>query len=188
MNAPVEEKKPFIKRRDSIGIVNKRKLAPRSSSGLDQKIKEELDETIFLSSDDEDDKVHGQRINIEFINLDSDEEDGDGPHNSLRPVFVERREHVDRSVEVKLQTSLAHAEEAKRQAERKTEEMQADSLFFSDDDDHSPERRRPRKTKDFEILGSHRRWRGMYEDEDGMHADGGEYFIFQIYIRSSAHT
>lgn len=150
-------------------------------------IKEEGHAQAYVSSDDEPDTVEGPRINIEHINLISDDETGDEtndfskmsegigqskepkiPNWSLKPIRVDRHEHVDRAVGVNTDPSSLTSAELRRKAKERGE---AEGSLFLDGDEESavikPEKLSGwKKPKDVEFLRDERRWKGVYQDEE----------------------
>lgn len=156
------------------------------------KIKEEDEVLTYISSDEELDSDALKKINIEEINLVSSDdeksaEDAHDPSNAskgkqrestpkarnwmMRPVFIERQEHVERTIGVNTDASSFTSAELRRRA--KARQQAGESLFVSDDDDVEisnaikPVRRR--KTKDVEFVRDERKWKGVWaaEDESG---------------------
>lgn len=150
-------------------------------------IKEEALGPAFASSDDEPDIAEGPRVNIEHINLISDDEsveedpkefnedqgrlvgsDKKVPGLSLKPIRVDRHEHVERAIGGNMDLSSLTSAELRRRAQQR--EDVEDSLFISDD---VSERglaniaKGRSKAKDVEFVRDERRWKGVYQDEEG---------------------
>ena len=139
------------------------------------------------SSDDEPDIAEGPRVNIEHINLISDDElvkedpqdisqhqgglvgtDKKTHGLNLRPVRVDRHEHVERAIGGSIDLSnLTSAELRRRAQQRKDAEG---SLFISDDYSETglvKSTKSKSKAKDVEFVRDERRWKGVYQDEEG---------------------
>ncbi|KAI9790343.1 MAG: hypothetical protein M1833_001944 [Piccolia ochrophora] len=142
-----------------------------------QAIKLESQDEAFSSSTDNEDSAEGPRVDIERINLISDEEDeadesGKGKHKwgekpawSLRPIRLDRMEHVDRPIGVSTDANLMASADLRRRA--KDAQSQGDTLFVPQDSEHVTTRRQGRgKEKDVEFLRNERRWRGVYQDDE----------------------
>ena len=149
----------------------------------DPKIKSEDKAPLRITSDDEDEE--GPRINIEHINLVSDEESADEaqgvsttaqgkqravsvktPGWALKPIRLDRQEHIDRSAGVNTEPTLTSAQ-LRQKAKEKTEAE--GSLFVSEDEAESAKtkpKRQGKKGKDVEFVRDGRRWKGVYQDED----------------------
>lgn len=138
------------------------------------------------SSDEEPDIAEGPRVNIEHINLISDDESVEedpqeaNQHSGglmgtdkkthglhLRPVRVDRHEHVDRAIGGGGDlTNLTSAELRRRAQQRKDAEG---SLFISDDYSETgmiKSTKGKSKAKDVEFVRDERRWQGVYQDEE----------------------
>ena len=150
-------------------------------------IKHEDHNIAYVSSDDEPDMVEGPRINIEHINLISDEDtederpdpstivDGNGlnkepkiPNWSLKPIRIDRHEHIDRAIGVNTDASSLTSAELRRKAKERAEAE--GSLFLDGEEDpkviKSEKTSGRRKPKDVEFLRDERRWKGVYQDEE----------------------
>ena len=150
-------------------------------------IKEEASGSASALSDDEPDIAEGPRVNIEHINLISDDESGEedskvfNQHQgglmgsdkkvhslNLRPVRVDRHEHVERAIGGSMDLgSLTSAELRRRAQQRQDAEG---SLFISDDVSEAGLARSANgkpKVKDVEFIRDERRWKGVYQDEEG---------------------
>ena len=151
------------------------------------KIKKEDQAPIYVSSEGEFDSDGGKKRNIEEINLvtsSEDEEDAQQrksdiskdkqpereaqiPVDTLRPVRIQRQEHVERAVGVNTDASSLTAAELRRRAKERAEA--GGSLFMSEDEAEvgaTPKTISRRKPKDVEFLRNERRWKGVYQDED----------------------
>ena len=149
----------------------------------DPKIKSEDKVPVHITTDDEDDE--GPRINIENINLVSDEESADEaqaasttaqgkqrarsvktPGWALKPIRLDRQEHIDRSAGINTDLTLTSAQ-LRQKAKEKTEAE--GTLFVSEDEAESTKtkpKRQVKKGKDVEFVRDGRRWQGVYQDED----------------------
>ena len=145
------------------------------------------------SSDSEPDEAEGPRVNIEHINLISDEEtDGEQaevsnqdkgkehevetkkenkiPGWTLKPVRIDRLEHVERAAGIVVAdpNSMTSTELRRRAKERADAQG---SLFISDDEKPQPAKSAPKakavkKSKDVEFVRDERRWKGVYPDDE----------------------
>ena len=153
------------------------------------KIKKENQAPTYISSEGEFDSEGGKRKkkNIERINLiSSDEEDDDEqgplsnvargkqrertphiPSNLLRPVRIQRSEHVERAVGVNTDASSLTSAELRRRA--KDRQHPGGALFLEEDEAEilkTTKARGRRKPKDVEFVRNERKWKGVYQDED----------------------
>lgn len=150
-------------------------------------IKEETLGPAFASSDEESDIAEGPRVNIEYINLISDDEsveedskelnqhrggrrasDRKALDLSLKPIRVDRHEHVERAIGGNLDPSSLTSAELRRRAQQRQEAE--GSLFLPDDVPQtglSNAARGKSKAKDVEFVRDERRWKGVYQDEEG---------------------
>lgn len=164
-----------------------------SSTGKWVAIKREEQRPTHYSSDSEPDVAEGPRVNIEHINLISDgETDGEQleasyqnkgneyeveikketkiPGWTLKPVRIDRLEHVERTVGV-LATdpnSMTSTELRRRAKERADAQG---SLFISDDEESQSAKTTPKakvvkKPKDVEFVRDERRWKGVYQEDE----------------------
>ena len=155
------------------------------------KVKKENQGATYVSSEGELDSDGGKKKkNIERINLiSSDEDDEEGgisrsevakgkerertphiPNNLLRPVRIQRQEHVERSVGVNTDASSLTSAELRRRAIERHEA--GGSLFQSEDEAEiltTPKAKTRRKPKDVEFVRDERKWKGVYQDEDDKH-------------------
>lgn len=157
-----------------------------------QGIKQEEQGPTYISSDEEPDMTEGPRVNIEHINLISDEDtdtekakatgqdkgkevekDTKIPGWTLKPIRIDRHEHVERVVGVNTDaSSLTSAELRRRAKERGDAEG---SLFLPDDDEpevlKTVKARGKSKLKDVEFVRDERRWKGVYQDDEDKDLD-----------------
>ncbi|MCJ1247721.1 hypothetical protein MMC30_004936 [Trapelia coarctata] len=130
----------------------------------------------WISSDDGD-EMEGPRINIEHINLisdeSSDEETSKGKGKAreksirpagwnLKPIRLDRQEHVERNAGANFGLT---SDQLKQQ--NKERAGQQGSLFVSDDEGTKSQPKKPKsKGKDIEFISDKRKWKGVYQDED----------------------
>lgn len=157
--------------------------------------KREEERPTLCSSDSEPDVAEGPRVNIEHINLISDDETDSEqlevshqnkskeyevenkketkiPGWTLKPVRIDRLEHVERTAGVLAtgKKSITSTELRRRAKERADAQG---SLFISDDEEPqlaktNPKLKAVKKPKDVEFVRDERRWKGVYqEDEPG---------------------
>lgn len=156
------------------------------------KVKQENQAPTYISSDGELDSDGGKRVNIEDINTinlvssDDDEDDKDvpkqlrgskgkerkvvtwAPVDALKPIRIQRREHVERAVGVNTDASSLTSAELRRRAKERSEA--GGSLFLPEGDEaeiltaSKPKTRR--KPKDVEFVRDERKWKGVYQEED----------------------
>ena len=173
-----------IKKESAVKVERNRDATALSRQRNRPKVKSE--DGGFLSSDDEIEAREGARVNIEHIDLVSDEEDEKEPSRGLegdksnqdqkikppggvhKPVRIGRKEHVDRAVGVNTEASSITSAELRRRAKERGDAE--GSLFLPQDDEVEPLRPgRPKKIrpKDLEFVRDERRWKGVYHsDED----------------------
>lgn len=168
----------------SSASTNKRKRA---------KIKNEDEAPTYVSSEGEFDSEGAERVDIEQINLVTDDEDTDNDllqpsdvakgkqrqrapqlrHDPLRPVRIRRQEHVERAVGVNTDASSLTSAELRRKAKERNEAE--GSLFLPDEDEkdtsHRPKMKGRRKPRDVEFVRDERKWKGVYQEEDDKHDD-----------------
>ncbi|KAL8770258.1 MAG: hypothetical protein Q9194_005215, partial [Teloschistes cf. exilis] len=145
-------------------------------------VREESDDELFeLGSP-------GKRINIENINLISDEGSSDEVfatsgqgietersrtprllgNSSMRPIRIDRHEHVERTIGVNTDASSLTSAELRRQAKARGEAQ--GSLFLPDSSDvNNGDAGKPKgrkKGRDVEFLRNERKWQGVYQDEE----------------------
>ncbi len=152
------------------------------------KIKKEDQAPAYVSSEGEFDSEGGKKVDIERINLvTSSEDSGDGllirsgvskgkqrqrtphiPYNTLRPVRIQRQEHVKRAVGVNTDASSLTSAELRRRAKERAEA--GGTLFMSEDEAEiiaTPKVKHRRKPKEVEFVRDERKWKGVYQDDDG---------------------
>lgn len=155
--------------------------------------KREEERPTRYSSDSEPDVAEGPRVSIEHINLVSDDEtDGEQlevshqnkskeyevenkkeikiPGWTLKPVRIDRLEHVERTAGVLAtgRKSITSTELRRRAKERADAQG---SLFISDNEEPQPAKANPKlkavkKPKDVEFVRDERRWKGVYQDDE----------------------
>ncbi|KAL9120115.1 MAG: hypothetical protein Q9187_003330 [Circinaria calcarea] len=147
------------------------------------KIKNEDHDPLYISSESESDGVNGPRINIEHINLLSDQEidynsktikskgglkNPKPPGWTSRPVRLDRQEHVERTVGVNTDASSLTSAELRRRARAKGEAE--GSLFLPNEEENkSPGKNQKKvkaKHKDVEFVRDERKWKGVFQDEE----------------------
>lgn len=153
-----------------------------SSTTGGTEIKTEEQGTMYISSDDEEHQNEGPRMNIEQINLISDEESDAEPTTNkgkgramvarssgwiLKPIRIDRKEHIERAVGINTEaTSLTSAELRKR---TKARGDKGESLFLPMEEDEEVVEKLKKKgkerTRDVEFLRDERKWKGVYQDE-----------------------
>lgn len=168
-------------------------MGTSSTTGKRVTFKREEERPTHYSSESEPDVAEGPRVNIEHINLISDEDtDGEQPEFSnqdkskehevgikkenkipgwtLKPVRIDRLEHVERAAGVVVTdpNSMTSTELRRRAKERADAQG---SLFISDDEEHPPAKTAPKaktvkKPKDVEFVRDERRWKGVYQDDE----------------------
>ncbi|MCJ1396814.1 hypothetical protein MMC11_000004 [Xylographa trunciseda] len=157
-----------------------------SRKSKETKVKLEDFTTTYISSDAEADELEGPRINIEHINLISDEDSEDdlvttkGKERqrsarpagwNLKPIRLDRHEHVERHVGVNTDTSFMTSAQLRQKANERSEAEGA--LFLSQDEDGETVKTKPTrlksKGKDVEFVKDERRWKGVYQDEEDTH-------------------
>lgn len=157
-----------------------------------QAIKKEEPSLTYISSDEEPDATEGPRVNIEHINLISDEDtDAEELEASnydrsrvleketkilswnLKPIRIDRHEHVERAVAVNTDTGILTSAELRRRAKERGDAE--GSLFLADDGEPETVRisklNRRSKPKDVEFLRNERRWKGVYQDDEDQDVD-----------------
>ncbi|MCJ1394850.1 hypothetical protein MMC18_008889 [Xylographa bjoerkii] len=179
------KKEPALKaERDQGAATNGMRKPSRKSK--ETKVKVEDFTTTYISSDAEVDELEGPRINIEHINLISDEDSEDDPVTSkgkerqrsirpagwnLKPIRLDRHEHVERHVGVNTDVSLMTSAQLRQKANERSEAEGA--LFLSQDEDVEMVKTKPKKVKskgkDVEFVRDERRWKGVYQDEEDTH-------------------
>ncbi|KAI9871845.1 MAG: hypothetical protein M1830_002381 [Pleopsidium flavum] len=153
-----------------------------SSTSGGTKVKTEEQGTMDISSDDEEHQNEGPRMNIEQINLVSDEESDAEPATNkgkgramearssgwvLKPIRIDRKEHIERAVGVNTEASSLTSAELRKRAKARGD--QGESLFLPMDEDEEvvekPKKKGKEKTRDVEFVRDERKWRGVYQDE-----------------------
>lgn len=152
-----------------------------------QGIKQEEPGPTCISSDEEPDTTEGPRVNIEHINLISDDDtdtekteatcQGKGkqvekeakiPGWSLKPIRIDRHEHVERAVGINTDASSLTSAELRRMAKERGDAE--GSLFLPDEDEpeilNTVKARGKSKLKDVEFVRDERRWKGVYQDDE----------------------
>ena len=152
------------------------------------KVKNEDQALNYVSSEGELDSDGAARVDIEQINLVSDDEETEGEmpatsevakgkrhqkaqqvrHDPLRPIRIQRQEHVERAVGVNTDASSLTSAELRRKAKERNE---ADgSLFLPDNNEQeisrTSEAKARRKPRDVEFVRDERKWKGVYQDDD----------------------
>ncbi|KAL9579306.1 MAG: hypothetical protein Q9212_005182, partial [Teloschistes hypoglaucus] len=86
----------------------------------------------------------------------------------MRPIRIDRHEHVERTIGVNTDASSLTSAELRRRAKARGEAQ--GSLFLPDSSDPiNDDARKPKgrkKGRDVEFLRDERRWQGVYQDED----------------------
>ena len=162
-----------------------------STSGSNRKragIKREDRAPTYISSEGELDSDGAARVDIERINLITDDEDTDSEmppksevaigkqrqqdvhirHDHLRPVRIQRQEHMERAVGVNTDASSLTSAELRRKAKERIEA--GGSLFLPKAEDVgallASNTKGKRKQRDIELVREERKWKGVYQDED----------------------
>lgn len=181
------KKEPTIKgEKDKDGDVVMGSSMAKSKSKK-AKIKKE-DQPTYVSSGDEFDSDGKERMDIERINLVTDDEESDEGLDTvsenakgkkrqrlpqprldlLRPIRIQRQEHVERAVGVNTDASSLTSAELRRKAKERNEA--GGGLFLSDEDEteilRTQKAKGKRKPKDVEFVKDERKWKGVYQDED----------------------
>ncbi|KAL8699830.1 MAG: hypothetical protein Q9201_005777, partial [Fulgogasparrea decipioides] len=163
-----------------------------SGSGrrISARVKKEQSEGLREESDDElfELEPSARKINIEHINLISDDESSDdvlGPGDKekgkerlktpkslgssfMRPIRIDRHEHIERTVGVNTDASSLTSAELRRRAKARGEAE--GSLFLPEDADimnnttSRPKGRR--KGREVEFIKNERKWQGVYQDDE----------------------
>ena len=136
------------------------------------------------SEDEELEASKGRRVNIEEINLitddDTAEEDlEDGPHKgktrqntphqgrkSFKPVRLDRHQHIERVVGINTDASSLTSAELRRRVQEGRDAQ--GSLFLDSNDDLLPAKKTKGrgKTKDVEFIRNERKWQGVYQEDE----------------------
>ncbi|KAL8805221.1 MAG: hypothetical protein Q9182_002096 [Xanthomendoza sp. 2 TL-2023] len=156
-------------------------------SKISARVKKEQEELTHESSDDDVLQLEpvGRKINIEEINLISDDELSDGigkrkgsemekslklaASSFMRPVRIGRHEHEERTIAVNTEASSLTSAELRRRA--KARGQAEGSLFLPGTPDAMKDRTRKGKGKakdsEVEFIKYERVWQGVYQDDDG---------------------
>lgn len=140
------------------------------------RVKSEHRDPRYGSSDEDGEDEEGPRVDIERINLISDDEGdedaergrGNGTARSnwgLKPVRLDRKEHRERGVGVSTDTSSTGTAKSRRKSG--VEASDDDSLFIPLE--YLPEGSKGKgkeRNRDVQFLRDERRWRGVYQDDD----------------------
>ncbi|KAI9801573.1 MAG: hypothetical protein M1825_003252 [Sarcosagium campestre] len=161
------------KPRSNAGKSSRKSTSKDADSGI---VKREQDQIEIDSESDLDDGDEGPRVDIEKINLISDEEDIDfdeqeklafKPSWSLKPVRLDRTEHVARSVGVATDKTLLTPAELRRKAREDEGDPDEDGLFVPQDSDLEQRRRKGKeRERDVEFVRNERKWKGVYPEEE----------------------
>lgn len=162
-----------------------RKTGRAQGGGRPARIKEEPQIPESPWSDDEEvEKEEGRRIDIEEINLLSDQEaDAAGSPNedakgkerqftprqhqmSFKPIRLDRKEHKERAVGVNTDASSLTSAELRRRAQEGRAAQ--GSLFLDDEELVAPTTKSKArgKARDVEFVRDERKWKGVYQDDD----------------------
>ncbi|MCJ1411841.1 hypothetical protein MMC19_005933 [Ptychographa xylographoides] len=151
--------------------------------GNQTKIKVEDNVREYISSDAELDETEGPRINIEHINLISDDDSSDDPIPSkgkerqrslkqsgwsLKPIRLDRHEHVERHVGLTTDASSLTSTQLRHKAKERAHNEGA--VLISDGEEGETTKAKPKKPKskgkDVEFVRDERKWKGVYQDEE----------------------
>ena len=145
-------------------------------------LKHETSDVRYASSTDEGEGEEAPRVDVEFINLISDDEhneDGNKgdqerspsrPKRGLKPIHLDTREHVDRVVGVGSESTSRQLAEQRRWAKERGDD---DDLFVPRDYELEKGRRKAKeRSKDVEFLRDGRKWKGVYQDEEEQQVRG----------------
>ncbi|MCJ1371938.1 hypothetical protein MMC20_003158 [Loxospora ochrophaea] len=154
----------------------------------ESKVKHEDSGLISVSSDEGLDDLEGPRVNIEHINLISDEEsDEDSAIKNgkcreksirplgwnLKPIRIDRHEHVERAIGVSTEASSSTSAEIRKKAQERGQAE--DSLLAPDDGEmhaiKTSQQKGKARTKDVEFVRDERRWKGVYRENDANEED-----------------
>ncbi|KAL8728120.1 MAG: hypothetical protein Q9181_005462, partial [Wetmoreana brouardii] len=154
------------------------------------RVKKEQPEGLREESDDElfELEPSARKINIEHINLISDEESSDdvlSPGDKgkgrerqktpksigssfMRPIRIDRHEHIERTVGVNTDASSLTSAELRKRAKARGEAE--GSLFLPEDadimNDTTSRPKGRRKGRDVEFIKNERKWQGVYQDDE----------------------
>ena len=154
-----------------------------SKTTKETKLKVENLTATYISSDAEVDELEGSRINVEHINLISDEDSGDDSVTTkgkererssrpvgwnLKPIRLDRHEHVERHVGINTGAGTMTSAQLRQKANERSQAEGA--LFLSQDEDDEVVKTKPKKFKskgkDVEFVRNERRWKGVYQDDE----------------------
>jgi len=135
-------------------------------------IKHDYDDGGYVSSDPED---KGDRLNIDMINLVSEDEEEDeetGEKTKVRrrridtvfPIRPERKEHKERTVGVSNDASSAAAAALRKQAEEATKDGKTFDKALAEVT-ATAEKKGKARLKDVEVTGSSRKWKGVWQPD-----------------------
>ncbi len=153
-------------------------------------VKKEESGLNYISSEEEFDSTGGPRVNIEHINLISDEDtEDDKPKETrqkqprrlgrdpkvhisgLKPVRIDRHEHIERAVGVNTEASSTTMAEFRRKAKERA--LAEGGLFLSENEAEItkiPKAKGKGKAKDVEFVKDERKWQGVWSDEEDIHS------------------
>ncbi|KAI9718444.1 MAG: hypothetical protein M1812_004165 [Candelaria pacifica] len=143
-------------------------------------VKAETDEALYISPDDEEEeKKEGPRMDIEQINLVSDDEGEENPDamknrrlaksvgvsaGGLKPIRIERKPHAERSIAVNTEASSAASAKLGQHGDIGAEH---DNVSLSSGlRSQSVKRKNKVRGKDIEFIKDERRWRGVWQTND----------------------
>lgn len=171
------KKEPVGKDTLSNSAISKRGM----KEAKDPRIKKEDSMAAYLSSGSDSDDI-GLRINIEHIDLISDEDDEQTistrgkesqrsvkpPAWTLRPIRLERHEHVERVVNTNTEASFLNSAQLRQKAKARVEAEGA--LFLAADDENTTlkthiQRMKP-KERYVQLVRKERKWKGVYKDDE----------------------
>ncbi len=146
----------------------------------DQKVKVENGVTLYISSDDEEEQMkEGPRMDIEQINLVSDDEGEETPNSDkgkgraksigvpaggLKPIRIERKPHAERSVAVNTEASSAASAKLRQQDYGGAEN--GELSLSAGLQQENVKRKGKVRSKDLEFIKDERRWRGVWQTND----------------------
>ncbi|MCJ1477251.1 hypothetical protein MMC13_005922 [Lambiella insularis] len=149
----------------------------------DTQVKVEDSTALYISSDDDVDEFEGPRINIEHINLISDDDSEEAPTTTkgkekerlprqpalnLQPVRLDRHEHVERHVGVNTDVGSTHTwQDVNQKAE--ADLIHSLSQAAGGDKGKTQAKKVRSKGKDVEFVRNERRWKGVYQDDQDDH-------------------
>lgn len=137
----------------------------------------------LYDSSDPDEAALGPRMNIDRINLVSEDEDDDVPDTAEgkakraamaapssqrrrigggEPIRLQRKEHEDRTLRINTEASSATSAALRKKAEEASKSGQAGSF---DEALTTATRKARTRSKDVEVVGDRRRWKGVWEDD-----------------------